>query len=141
MSPYTFMCYEMLKLAAEEPDVTSEEAMDAARQLRRLHKSKQTKGQLLRGAVSGAAILPVFAQGANIIKGKVPHLPSGGLNYNKLGREVAGDALRGAAIGSLLPMARQHMNTEAEKEKLKRYLGTSEVGPTRSKVRRVLGVG
>lgn len=145
MSPYTFMCYEMMmKLAAEEleePDVTGEEAQAAARQLRKLQKSKQTSGQLLRGAVSGAAILPIFAQGANVIKGKTPRLPSGALNYGKLGRELAADAIRGAAIGSVLPMARQHMNTEAEKEKIHRYLDTSERGPVRSKVRRVLGVG
>lgn len=136
MNVYEFMCLELIKLAQEaHNEVSPEEAVAAHKQLQRLTKSAPTKGQLLRGAVSGAAILPMFAVGANLIKGKAPK------TLGQFGREAAADALRGAAIGSVLPLTRQHMNVEAEKEKIRRYLGTSELTPTRSKVRRVLGVG
>jgi len=150
MTKYKAMLDEFIKIAVDrealadvvEPDaVSAEEAMASARRLRRLRKNKPTGGQLVRGAVSGATILPAFGLISSAIKGKIPRNAAGALHYGKLGREVAGDAVRGAAIGSLLPMARQYMNTAAEKEKIHQFLGTSERSPVRSQIRQTLGVG
>ena len=143
MTMYEAMLDELIKIAVDEAasGVSTEEALSAAKRLRRLKKSEPTRGQLLRGAASGAAILPAVGLISNSIKGKIPRNALGQLRYGKLGREVAGDAVRGAAIGSLLPLSRQYLNTAAEKEKIHQFLGTSERGPTRSKVRQTLGVG
>lgn len=150
MRIYEAMLDEFVKIAVnraaledmvDQPGVSAEEAMEAARRLKKLRSSQLTGGQLLRGAVSGATILPAFGLVSNAIKGKIPRDAAGKLIYGKLGREMAGDAVRGAAVGSLMPMARQYMNTAAEKEKIHQFLGTSDRGPTRSKVRQTLGVG
>lgn len=143
MMTYEAMLDELIKIAIDEAasSVSTEEALSAAKRLRRLRKNEPTGGQLIRGAASGAVILPAVGLISNSIKGKIPRNALGQLQYGKLGREMAGDAVRGAAIGSLLPLSRQYMNTAAEKEKIHQFLGTSERGPTRSKIRQTLGVG
>jgi hypothetical protein len=56
------------------------------------------------------------------------------------GRGMAGAALSGAVLGAGLPVARGYLHREAEKEKLREYLGVSKRGKLRRRVKKQLGV-
>ncbi len=157
MSPYTFMCYEMIKAAAAEggEEVSDEEALQALRRLRKLEATKPKPEELARGAIAGSivgtgaglastALAPgglrnltsgfkgTFARGA---KGVPVGLAKGMLHA---GRAIAAPAAGSAVFGAGLPVARSHLDREAEKQKLRQYLGEDQEGGHLSQARRAI---
>lgn len=128
------------------------EAVEALRRLKELEANKPSASQIARGAVAGTAAglaAQVAREGvsgglkkgigealkAPTVKGKLWGLGKGALT--NLGATAAGSA----AFGATLPMARQYLDSGAEKARLREYLGTSKRGRTRREVAKVLGVG
>jgi len=127
------MADELAKIAG---DVSKEEATESLQRLRKMQKDRPTGGQMLRGAAVGGTLGPVSSLIGSAIKGK--DFPK---SKKELARHVAAAAISGSALGTAIPMVTRALNEHAEKEKLKSYLGTSDVGSTRSAVRKTLGVG
>lgn len=153
---YRSMRDELVKIA--EDGVTASEAAQAYSRLKKLESSAPTRGELARNAISGAAVMPAVHTASSLVAGTQPlqkalhdfrvgaagAAPSMGKAFKKglvsTGRGVLGSALSGAVLGAGLPMLRTHLHREAEKEKLRQYLGTSSGGKLRQKVKRQLGV-
>ena len=149
---YHAMLEELEKLCADT--VTRQEAVGALGRLRALEKKKPTAEQLTRGALTGAIVGPGALLASKLVGGgvgkglraamKAPgaagkltgvakHLWGGG-------RQLGGAAASGAVFGAGLPTVRRQLDTSAEKEKLKQYLGTSKRGRLRRQATRYLGV-
>lgn len=138
---------EFLKLSA----VTREEAEASLKRLKTLQETKPTAGQIARGALAGSVagtasqvakglvtgdvkrgIVHVLEQPTT--RGKAKALAAGALK--NFGGTLAGSA----ALGSTLPVIRGHLDREAEKEKLREFLGQETNSPAHRKVKKVLGL-
>ena len=133
------MADELLKLA--EDGVSTGEALEAFKRLRKLEKSAPTKGQLLRGAGIGAVAGPAAGAIADVIQGGAG---GAGKGLTKAltagGRKLLARASTGAIYGGALPYARHQLERQAELEKLRSYVGESKRGKLRSKIRKVTGI-
>lgn len=145
---YQAMSDELLKIAQE---VTAYEATRALNKLRELEAKKPTGSEIARGALAGGTAGTVAslarsavsgglaksvreAMQAPTIVGKAGRLTSSALSG--AGQSMAGSA----AFGSTLPFVRGYLDREAEKAKLREYLGVAKGGKVRRKAKRVLGV-
>lgn len=154
MSPYTFMCYEMLKTAArDDGEVSTVEAVQALKRLRKLEATKPKPEELARGAIAGGIVgtgaglastalspggLSNLASGfkgtfSRGVKGVPTSLAKGALHA---GRAILAPAAGSAVFGAGLPVVRSHLDREAEKEKLRQYLGDEQ--GKRSKMRKTI---
>jgi hypothetical protein len=129
MSMWQAMTGELSKLAL---GVSREEAEAALHRLNSLEDSRQSKGEIARGAIAGTGLGVVGSLMSSKIRGDV---------IKSLPRSIAAAAVPGMLVGAALPSVKQRMNEAAEKEKLRSHLGMSNVGGVRSAVKQTLGVG
>lgn len=147
---------ELTKLADE---VSAAEAVAAMKRLRELEKEKITPGQMARSALAGGAagitgqIVRETASGTpfKAIKGVIqenPRLAGKVLGLGKAGLKglhgMGATALGSAALVTAAPFYRRHLHREAEKAKLKEFVGgggdQTQLQQTRGRVKRFLGV-
>lgn len=138
--------------------VSRMEAEDALRRLRKLERDAPTAGELSRNALAGAAVMPVMGTVSGLVSGKQPlqeqlrlfregaatAAPTRRAAWKKgisgTGRGMLASAVSGVALGAGMPLVRGYLHREAEKEKLRDYLGVSKRGKLRGKVKKQLGV-
>jgi hypothetical protein len=164
MRPYDTMMDELVKLCAMKftteggvvklAQVTTQEAAGALKRLRELERKKPTPEQLTRGALAGSIVGPAGLMASKLVgggvgKGLAEALRAKGAGGKAKGlakalwggtRQLGGAAASGAVFGAGLPTARSVLDREAEKEKLRQYLGTSKRGKLRRKASKYLGV-
>lgn len=164
MRPYTPMLDELVKLCGMKftseqgtvklAEVSREEAASALERLKTLEAKKPSAEQLTRGALTGAivgpgALLASKLVGGGVGKGLGTALKARGAGAKATGlakalwggtRQLGGAAASGAVFGAGLPTVRRHLDEQAEKEKLRQYLGTSKRGRLRRKASKYLGV-
>lgn len=136
------MADELLKIAGEE-GVTSQEAGEAFKRLRKLEKSAPSKGTLLRGAGVGAVAGPVAGALSDIIIGSSG---AGGAKKGLAtalavgGRKVLARSITGSTYGGALPYAKHKLEREVEMQKLREYVGEKKHGKLRGKIRKMTGL-
>lgn len=149
---YQSMRDELEKIAQDE--VTRGEAVQALSRLQKLERKKLKGEELARGALTGAIVGPTAATAAKMVSGDMGGAIRDALKAKGKGakalalgkaalkgvRGLGGAAASGAVFGAGLPVVRRHLDTEAEKEKLRQYLGTSKRGKLHRQVKRRLGV-
>lgn len=152
MTTWQAACWDELEKLGE--GVSHQEATRALTRLRKLERDKMTPEQLGRGAMTGAIVGPAALTASKLVGGgmgrglldaaKAPGAGGKVLGIGKAlwggGRALGGAAASGAVFGAGLPTVRQHLDSEAEKEKLRQYLNVSKRGKVRGKIRRKLGV-
>lgn len=146
------MANEFAKIANE--GISAEEAAVALKRLRKLEASAPTKGELARNAMAGMMVMPVMTNVSGLISGRHP-LQDALSKKTLLGKPVKGALERGlkltgrgmlaagvsgSILGAGMPVIRQKLHTEAEKQKLREFLGKSRHGRLRGKVKKELGV-
>lgn len=150
-----FFADELTKIA---DNVSSQEAIAAVKRLRELDANKPTADQLARGALTGALVGPAAALANRAVSGELGKGISSGVSQamsaptrggKALGlgkalvggiRGLGGAAAGSAVVGAGLPSVRRHFDQEAEKAKLRDYLGQSRGGHVRTSVKKALGV-
>jgi len=122
------------KLASE---VTTPEAVKAYKRLKKLEEGKPRAGEIGRGAAVGAVTVPIATLAHRAISGPKARIP------NRLWpgvRPMLASAGYGSVFGGVMPAARQKLEREAEKQKLREYLGTHKRGKLRRKIKRTVGI-
>lgn len=118
------------------PTVSREEAEQALGRLQNLESTKPTAGELARGAAVGAAITPLATLAGRVVSGdkllgdlaektegiKNPKLRTLGKGVAAL-RNLGSSAASGAFFGGAIPAVRGEVEREAERKKLRNYLG------------------
>lgn len=134
------------------------EASVALKKLQKLEAEAPTGGELARNALAGAMVGPVMGTVSQLVAGRQPlqealgafreGLPGAAKTYRGAwakglkgtGRGMAASALSGSVLGAGMPLVRGYLHREAEKEKLRDYLGESPRGKLRGKIKQELGV-
>ena len=125
-----------LKKKPRKP-VTRAQATKSLKRLRGLESTKATVGELGRSAGVGAAVGPAAAMAYRVAAGSKGRA---GLPIYRGMRDIGAIAAQGGVIGSLLPAGRHKLEREAEKQKLREYVGQRKRGTLRSKIKRTTGV-
>lgn len=120
---------------AESGHTSREDAEAALKRLRRLERSEPTADQLMRGAAVGAVAGPAIGMTSRLIEGGLK-----GKGLLGTGRAVAGQATSGALLSGVVPYVRYKLDLEAEKEKIRDYLGTSSKGKLRGQIKKRTGL-
>lgn len=143
---------EFCKLAAQP--VSREEATKSLLKLRQIEQSHDL-GTIGRSALVGSTVMPVANMAARTVAGKQQFLKPGAsiklrnpssiaksINWKGIGRQAAADAMSGSIGGGLLPLAREGVETNAQKAKLKNYISQQEGGDKtlRSRIAENVGV-
>lgn len=145
---YEAMRDELFKIA----EISTREAVESLKKLKELEEAKPDPSAIARGALAGglAGTASTAARGittGDIFKGvgKALKEPTVARKAGKIlggAAKGVGGALAGsAAFGATLPFARRYLDREAEKAKLRDYLGVSSRGKVRREVAKTLGVG
>lgn len=116
MLPFSQFCLAM-KVAAAGP-VSQEDASAALQRYKKLEDSAPTLKQVGRYAGIGAVAAPVATVLKDTISGGKPLLGGAG---NRL-RTLAGNAVAGALTSGGIPLVRAHLDREAEKSTLRKYV-------------------
>lgn len=116
MIPFSQFCLAM-KVAAAGP-VSQEDAAAALQRYKKLEDSAPTMKQVGRYAGIGAVAAPVATVLKDTISGGKPMLGGPG---NRL-RTLAGNAVAGALTSGGIPLVRAHLDREAEKNTLRKYV-------------------
>lgn len=124
--------FDELSKLAEKP-VTREDAERNLRKLKALERGAPTRGELVRGAGLGALAGPVISAASKTVAGGWQK----GLSSNL--RDIAGQAVTGAAYGGALPFLRHRTEHGVAKKRLKTYTDTAHGGKLETKIRRTLG--
>lgn len=119
MIPFSQFCLAM-KLAAAGP-VSQEDATAALQRYKKLEDAAPTVKQVGRYAGIGAVAAPVATVLKDTISGGKPILGGSG---NRL-RTLAGNAVAGALTSGGIPLVRAHLDREAEKNTLRKYIAQS----------------
>lgn len=143
------MRYELEKMAE---GISSVEALQAVKKLRDLEANKPKPDEIARGALAGgvAGTASTLARGivtgdlakgvGNAVRGST-NLRGALWNMGKgVAKGVGGSLVGSAAFGATLPFARRFLDQEAEKAKLKNYLGQGRSSRTLQTVKETLGV-
>lgn len=152
MNYLSAMRREMCKLCAQ--DVSRGEAVEALSRLRHLEKTNPTPEQLTRGALAGGIVGTVARGVGGLVSGDVTKGLGKALQEKGVGGKALGvakalgrgihssgaAAASSATFGAGLPIVRQHLDREAEKDKLRTYLGHEEGGQLRRTSKKYLGV-
>lgn len=145
---YASMRDELSKIAST---VSSKDAVEALGRLRDLESSKPKPSEIARGALAGGVAGTASSLARGLVSGGVRQSVGDALKaptaVGKVGR-LAGSALQGlgtsmagsAAFGATLPFVRRRLDQEAEKAKLREYLGVASGGKIRREAKKVLGV-
>lgn len=126
---------QLTKLADE---VSSTEAVTALKRLKKLEKSKPTLGEIGRGTLVGATAGPLATLAHRAIAG-----PAGRAGIKALYpgvRPLLAAAGYGGVFGGAMPAARHKLEREAEKQKLREFVGQSRRGKVRGTVKKYMGV-
>lgn len=127
---------QLEKLAAE---VTTTEAAQSLKRLKKLEKEKPTVGQIGRGAAVGAGVMPLAGLAWRAVagpKGRAP-LPK---QIWPGARPMAATAAQGGVLGGLMPAGQQKLEREVEKQRLREYVGDRRRGTLRGKIKKTVGV-
>lgn len=116
MIPFSQFCLAM-KVAAAGP-VSKEDAGAALQRYKKLEDAAPTMKQVGRYAGIGAVAAPVATVLKDAISGGKPLLGGAG---NRL-RTLAGNAVAGALTSGGIPLVRAHLDREAEKNTLRKYV-------------------
>lgn len=116
MLPFSQFCLAM-KVAAVGP-VSQEDASAALQRYKKLEDAAPTMKQVGRYAGIGAVAAPVATVLKDTISGGKPLLGGAG---NRL-RTLAGNAVAGALTSGGIPLVRAHLDREAEKNTLRKYV-------------------
>ena len=116
MIPFSQFCLAM-KVAAAGP-VSQEDAAAALQRYKKLEDAAPTMKQVGRYAGIGAVAAPVATVLKDTISGGKPLLGGAG---NRL-RTLAGNAVAGALTSGGIPLVRAHLDREAEKNTLRKYV-------------------
>jgi hypothetical protein len=149
---FYFMLEELTKLCAS--DVSRAEALEAQAHLKRLEEEKPAPEEITRGTVAGGLVGLASNIARSTVKGDLPraisnavHTPTVKGKALALGKSLAtglhdsAAATAGSAtFGALMPHVRGHLEREAEKDKIRQYLGTAEGGEVRRKSKKYLGI-
>jgi hypothetical protein len=130
---------QLAKLAAE---VTKDDAKRSLKRLKGLDASAPTLGELGRGAAVGSVVMPLSSLAWRAIagpKGRVAGPKGPGQLWPGM-RPTAATAAQGAVLGSFLPAGRHKLEQEAEKQKLREYVGHTRRGTLRGRVRKYTGI-
>jgi hypothetical protein len=125
---------QLNKLAAE---ISKDDAETSFTRLKKLEDSRPSKGQLLRGALVGGTVAPIAnlalraAAGSKARMGQPIYLGA---------RSQLANAAHGAIFGGLVPAGQHKLETEAEKQKLREYVGTHPRGTLRGDIKKVTGL-
>lgn len=122
--------------------VSKEDAEKSLKRLRSLNESAPTVGEMGRGAAVGSLVMPLSGLAWRAIagaKGRVAG-PKGPGQLWPGARPMAATAAQGAVLGSLLPAGRHKLEQEAEKQKLREYVGHTRRGTLRGKVKKYTGL-
>ena len=141
---------EFCKVAARP--ITEDEAHRALERLNYMEQQRDF-GALGRAAGVGAAIMPVANVFARGIAGKQPFLRQGQkftmnpvqlakrMDWGSIGRHAAADSSMGAFFGGALPLAREYVESGAQKAKLEDYLDQQQQPTTfRRHIQRNVGL-
>lgn len=109
---------ELEKLGA----ITDDQAEAALEKYEALEKARPSAGQVGRYAGLGAVAGPAVGAIGNAVKGK--HPLNFGANKKILG--VLGESAKGALGMGVVPIVRHHLDREAEKSVLRRYIKEHE---------------
>lgn len=144
---------ELLKLSVELPRpkkvISEEDARRAYEHLGRLEQSKPAIGELGRGGAVGAVIGPVATLAARAIAGakgrsggKLVDLKDVSKGYSLWpgARSITASSGYGAVFGGAMPALRHKLETEAETQKLREYVGEARGGKLRRNIKKTLGV-
>lgn len=151
--PFSSFVDEFCKLAAQP--VSKEEADKSLNRLRQIEQFHDI-GTIGRSAAVGSAVMPVANMAARTVAGTQQFLKPGAtpslrnpasiaksINWQRLGRQATADAMAGSIGGGLLPLARERVETNAQKAKLKNYISQQD-GQTdknlRGKITEYVGV-
>jgi hypothetical protein len=110
--------------------VTAEQAQESLKRLKELQDLRE--GELARGAAVGALAGPVISGTSRVI--------SGVRRPQNIVRQVAADAVTGAAFGGAIPFARNQLERTVEREKLKDYAEAGRSRTMRRRIKRSLGI-
>lgn len=152
VSPYYFMIEELSKMAGE--DVSRSDAVQALARLKKLEDERPTPAQLSRGALAGAIVGPASLASNKLVSGGLKGALSGaakgqGVKGKAVGvakglwggtKQLGGAAAGAATFGALMPVVRGHLDREAEKDKLRNYLGENDKSTLRRASKKYLGV-
>lgn len=116
MIPFSQFCLAM-KVAAAGP-VSQEDAAAALQRYKKLEDAAPTVKQVGRYAGIGAAAAPIAAGLKDVISGAPKVLGGPGARL----RTVAGHAVAGALTSGGIPLVRAHLDREAEKNTLRKYV-------------------
>lgn len=116
MIPFPQFCFAM-KVAAAGP-VSQEDAAAALQRYKKLEDAAPTMKQVGRYAGIGAAAAPIAAGLKDVISGAPKVLGGPGARL----RTVAGHAVAGALTSGGIPLVRAHLDREAEKNTLRKYV-------------------
>lgn len=114
--------------APAAPSISEDEARYALQRYRRLEEGKPTRDQLARGAAIGAAVGPLASLAFRSIAGKSVRAATDQQFLPKM-RQVAAQAGHGAIFGGLTPALTNKIERDAEKTKLRSYLGQQQKQP------------
>lgn len=106
---------QLIKTAAQSP-VSEEQARRAMDELDTLERNKPSAGQLARYTAIGAAAGPSVKTLGRVIESG----PKGALGSP---RRLAAEAVGGALTTGAIPLVRQHLERQVQKNTLKRYMG------------------
>ena len=133
---------EFCKIAARP--ISREEAEKSLRRLQGMEENRDL-GAMGRSAMVGGSILPVAGMAARMVSGTQKFLKPGAsvnirkplsalkaVNWSGLGRQAAADSMMGAIGGGLTPLAREHVEENVQKERLRDYIAQQE-GKRRNK--------
>lgn len=109
------------------PTISENEAGYSLQRLKRLEQGRPTADQLGRGAAVGAAVGPLASLAFRTIAGKSVRPVTDQTFLPKL-RQVAAQAGHGAIFGGAMPAVTNKLEREAEKSKLRKFLGQQEDG-------------
>jgi hypothetical protein len=111
--------------------ISEGEAEYSLQRLKRLEQGRPTADQLARGAAVGAAVGPIASLAFRTIAGKSVRAPTDQQFLPRV-RQLAAQAGHGAIFGGAMPAVTNKLEREAEKSKLRTFLGQQE--PPQQKV-------
>lgn len=114
--------FEAAPRPAPPQTISEGEAEYSLQRLKRLEQGRPTADQLARGAAVGAAVGPLASLAFRTIAGKSVRPLTDQTFLPKI-RQVAAQAGHGAIFGGAMPAVTNKLEREAEKSKLRKFLG------------------
>lgn len=133
---FTAFADEFCKLAAQP--ISRDDAEKSLKRLQTMQENRDA-GAMGRSAMVGAALMPVAGTAGRMVAGTQRFLKPGAtaslknpvsalkaVNWKGLGRQLTSDAMMGGIGGGLTPLAREHVEQNVQREKLRDYIAQEE---------------